>query len=123
KQKMKEMSQRWNELSDKEKKTYDTLHIALEMMLRGLDFLPVDLYKSHAVRYVPEDGKLRLPFGSIKGVGESAAFGIYEAAQQGGFIASDELVSRAGVSKTVVETLKRMGALGDLPDTSQITFF
>ncbi|MEG1778888.1 MAG: PolC-type DNA polymerase III, partial [Oscillospiraceae bacterium] len=68
-QKMKDMSSMWTELSDKDKKVYDTLHIALEAMLRGIVFLPIDIYKSHASRYLPEDGKIRLPFATLKGVG------------------------------------------------------
>ena len=109
--------------TDKDKKTADCLHIALEALWRGVEFLPIDLYRSHATRYLIEDGKIRLPFCSLKGCGDTAANSLYQAAQQGEFISMDEVVSRSGVSRTIVENLKEAGALGDLPESSQMSLF
>ena len=60
---------------------------------------------------------------ALKGVGEAAAKGLYETAQKEQFISADDIVNRAGISSAVLETLREAGALGDLPETSQVTFF
>lgn len=54
----------------KEEDAYTCLQILNEMTARGLEFLPVDSIVPHATRYLPENGKLRLPFCSLKGLGK-----------------------------------------------------
>ncbi len=118
-----ELSQKGNERSDKESATYDLLLIINEMMSRGYDFLQVDIYKSHATKYQLEDGKIRIPFNAISGVGDKAADKLYETAQKRDFLSVEELQSKSGVSKTTIEALVDMGAFGDLPKTNQLSLF
>ncbi len=99
------------------------LSIIYEMLARGYGFLPVDLQKSAANRFTVEGNNIRLPFGALKGVGGTAAQGLFEAAQKGPFLSIDEFAEHAGVSKTVIESLKNLGAFGDLPETNQISLF
>lgn len=108
----------------KEEAAYSTFQIINEMLARGIELLPVSLEKSHAKKFLVEDGKIRLPFSSLSGVGESAANSLYEACSSGnGFISIDELQSQAKVSSAVIDTLRNAGALKDLPDSSQTTLF
>ena len=81
------------------------------------------MYKSHATKYLVEDGKIRLPFTSLSGVGETAAVSLQEAAATGDFISKEELRMASGVSKTVIDMLSEAGALDFLPDTNQMSLF
>ena len=111
------------ERSVKEEDVYNTLLIINEMLCRGYEFLNIDLYKSHAVKYQIEDGKIRLPFNAIKGLGDAAAYSLMEAGKQGEYISVEEVQTRAGISKSLCETLQQLGVTKDLPQSSQMTLF
>lgn len=111
------------EASKKELDVYNTMLIFNEMMSRGIGVLPIDINKSHAMKYLPENGKMRLPFGALSGVGEKAAYAIYETAQKGNFVSREDFQIEAGVSKTIIQNLADLGAMNDLPETNQISMF
>lgn len=120
----KQKKQAGNPVTAKEESTYVVNQIVIEMLARGIEFLPVDIYKSDARIYRIEDGKIRLPFGAIDGIGENAAKAIAKARDEGGdFMSYDDLMARAGVGRSVVESLKEAGALGDMQEQNQISFF
>lgn len=124
KRKMEEIKLKGNDKTAKDESTYVVLQIVIEMLARGIEFLPVDIYKSDARIYRIEDGKIRLPFGSIDGIGENAAKAIAKARDNGGeFMSYDDLMARAGIGKSVVEALKEAGALGDMHEQNQISLF
>ena len=112
-------------ITQKESDTYVILQIVIEMLCRGVEFLPVDLYKSDWRVYKIENGKIRLPFTAIDGIGENAAKQIVAAVNDGNgdFISCDDLMARAGIGQSVVDSLRKCGALGDLPDSNQISLF
>ena len=121
--KMNEIKAKGKEAAKKELDTYDTLLIFNEMMARGIEVLPIDIRHSHAMKFLPENGKMRLPFGALSGVGEKAAYSIYDAAQRGSFVSKEDFAVEAGVSKTIIQNLSDLGAMSDLPDTNQMSLF
>ncbi|GMA49001.1 hypothetical protein GCM10025857_03580 [Alicyclobacillus contaminans] len=69
--KIEEIEQKGNAALPKEKSLMTVLEVALEMVVRGYKFLPIDLYKSHATRFLIDEQEqaLRPPFAAIPGVG------------------------------------------------------
>ena len=70
-----------------------------------------------------EDGKIRLPFSSLNGIGETAANSLAEGKDKGDYISIDDIQTRTKVSKSVIETLRDAGALAGLPESSQMSLF
>ena len=99
------------------------LELVLEMNLRGIRFLPVDLYKSDVKKFRIEDGNIRCPFISLPGLGESAAVPIVEARKSGPFISIEDLQVRGKVGSSVIETLRAHGALQGMSESNQISMF
>ncbi|MBE6823603.1 MAG: PolC-type DNA polymerase III [Ruminococcaceae bacterium] len=120
---MNEISMKGKEASAKEEAEYATFQIINEMLARKIEVLPVDLYKSDARKYLVEDGKIRLPFSSLVGVGEAAANSLAAAREGGPYISIDDLQTRSKVSKSVIETLASAGVLAGLPESSQMSLF
>ena len=110
--------------TDKDEDLLTTLEVAYEFYLRGLEFLPIDLYRSEATRFVIEDGKIRPPFVAISGLGENAALDLVRGREGKKFLSVEEVAAACPkVSKTHIQMLKDSGAFGDLPDTSQVSLF
>ena len=120
---IKEINDKGKDASVKEEKKLTNLLILNEMLARGVEMLPVDLTRSRATQYTVEDGKIRIPFSSLDGVGETAARSMEEAAKGGEILSWDDLQARAGVSKTVIEALAGMGALDHIPKSMQMSLF
>ena len=65
-----------------------SLQLVNEMLVRGYEFLPIELGKSRGSKYVVE-----------------------------------ELQQASGVGSSILDRLRQVGALGDLPESSQVSFF
>ncbi len=109
----------------KEEGTFTSLQVINEMMARGVEILPIDIYKSTANRYIIEDGKIRLPFSAIAGCGGRAAEGLEAARNDGGgdFLSIEDFQLRSGASKTIIAALEEGGAFESLPKSTQLSFF
>ena len=110
--------------TDKDDKDYATLQIVNEMMARGIGVLPVDIYKSAAKTFLVEDGKIRLPFSSLAGVGDAAAISLAEEGKKNkDYLSVEDIQIKTKVTKAVIETLASVGVLDGIPESSQMSLF
>ncbi|WP_051569083.1 PolC-type DNA polymerase III [Alkaliphilus transvaalensis] len=121
--KISEIESMGNDVTAKEKNLLTVLEVVLEMFLRGIEILPVDIYQSDSDRFMIVDDKLLPPLKSLQGVGQNAAKNIVEARKEGEFISLEDLRQRTKVTKTVIETLVNHGCISDLPQTNQLSLF
>lgn len=118
-----EVRKKGNDATQKEKESADTFFLVREMLARGFKFLPVDLFKSEAFAFKPEDGKIRMPFSALGGLGDKAAEKIVSIRNTETFLSVEDLSMKAGLSKSVIEILRGAGALDGMSETNQLSFF
>ncbi len=119
-----DINEKGMEATTKEKNKLTVLEIVIEFYARGFHFLPIDLYKSDAKRFIIEGNALIPPFNSLQGLGDTAAQGIVEGRENGGeFKTIEEFKQRTSVGKTLVELLKENGVLKGIPETNQLSLF
>ena len=144
------------DLQGKDAKTVDKdnviyLQLVLEMLARGFVFYPIDLYKSHAYQFRPEDDQgIRIPLCCLPGVGKGVARTLSLAVKNNSrkFISQEDLLSccrqteqivldktarreellpeeedLGHVGQTALDALAEYGALGDLPVSNQMELF
>ena len=121
--KIKEIESKGNDATAKEKGLLTVLEISLEMYCRGYQVLPVDLYESHAEKFIIKDNALLAPFNSLPGLGKKAAYNIMKAREYGQFISKEDLCERCKIGKSVVEILEEQDCLKNLPDSNQLCLF
>lgn len=112
-----------DELTAKEKETYDDMLVVREMYARGFDFEPIDILRADAVHFQIIDGKIMPSLASIEGVGDKAAQSIADAVAAGGFLSKQDFGDKTGSNKTVMEALDHLGLLDFLPETDQMSLF
>ena len=118
---MRDIQKRGKEASLKEQASITVLQLINEAMARKIRFLPVDLQKSHAYIFQPEDGAIRMPFSSLPGLGENAAKNIIDARNEEPFFSVEDLQIRAKLSKSVIDMLRENGVLDNVEETDQMT--
>ncbi len=121
--KMKEIDLAGNSATTKDKNMYAILELVLEMYERGIKFLPIDLYKSHATKFIVEEDGIRPPLNSIPGLGTVAAEGIDAAKQEGKFMSIDDMKIRSKIGKSVIELLEKVGCLKGMSQSNQMSLF
>jgi DNA polymerase-3 subunit alpha (Gram-positive type) len=111
--------------SNKENSILDVLKSALEFTARGFKFGNIDLYKSDSTKFIIDDDNKTLipPFRTIDGLGDIVAKKIVEERDISSFFSIEDLQNRAKVSQTLIDKMRIMGMLSDMPETSQLSLF
>ena len=120
---IREIEEKGMDATAKENEMAATLQLVREALARGIEFLPVDLWRSDAKAFLPEDGKIRMPFNSLGGLGDTAAAKIVEARTAHEIYSVEDLREYTGISKAVIEILRRNGVLDALMETNQFSMF
>ena len=120
---IKDLEAKGNEASAKDHAQLTTFYLVREAMARGVEFLGVDLQKSHASAFLPENGKIRMPFNSLPELGDAAAEKIVETRDKYEILSIEELRLKAGLSTKIIEILRRNKVLDKLTETNQLSFF
>ena len=118
-----ELEKKGQEATAKDNETCQTLYLVREAMVRGVKFLNVDLKKSDATAFLPENGRIRMPFNSLPGLGDKAADKIIEARNTYDIYSVEDLRQHTGISKAVIELLRRNHVLDGLSETNQFSLF
>lgn len=118
---MKDYKKRMNELSPKDQAAYGDMKIVQEMYARGYEFTPIDIFTAQAKHFQIMDGKLMPSLNSIEGMGDKAAEGVVEAAKDGPFTSCENFKNRSKVSGTIVDKMREMGLLGNMPLSDQMS--
>lgn len=119
---LRDIDNRGKDASPKEQGMVPVLQLVNECYARKIRFLGVDLNKSDAYAFLPENGAIRLPFCSLSGLGGAAAQNIVDERKKHPFSSIEDLRVRAGLNKTVIEILRNNGVLDGLDETDQLTF-
>ena len=120
---MKEIAAKGKSASKIEQDLYSALELAVEMSLRGYEFMNVDVRYSAATKFTIRDGKILPPFTAIDGLGESVAEQIVAARDVQPFSSKADLRIRGKVGQTLIDVMAEEGCLGDLPEDEQIDLF
>ncbi|MFW5885402.1 MAG: PolC-type DNA polymerase III [Halanaerobium sp.] len=122
--KIEELEALGNDMTAKESGTLTVLRIVLEAMMRGIEFLPVDIYESQADRFLKKgENKLLAPLISLQGLGGSAAESVVIERQKSDFTSIEELSNRTSLTSTVIEVLREHGSLEGMPERNQLSLF
>lgn len=110
-------------VTPKEENLIPILEICIEMYARGINFVPVDLYESHATDFRQVEGGILPPLSALPGLSENDAISITEERKNGEFRNVEDLRIRTGIGKNPLNILEENGCFDDLPDTDQVSLF
>ena len=109
--------------SNKEDDTLSSLYMCNEMIERGFYFTNISITESDALMFkvTPDKKGLIPPFIALDGMGDVAAKKIVEERNKGAFVSIEDLQMRGKVSQALIDKLRGLGALDDMPESSQLS--
>ena len=109
--------------SNKEESILSSLSIANEMIHRGFHFENISLLESDATFFkINKDGTgLIPPFTTLDGMGDIAAKKIVEERNDRPFVSIEDLQIRGKVSAALIDKMRGLGVLDQLPESSQLS--
>ncbi|HWR24460.1 MAG TPA: PolC-type DNA polymerase III, partial [Feifaniaceae bacterium] len=120
---IREIEAKGKDASNQEADLLTILEVVYEMNLRGIQLLPVDIYKSDAVNFLIEEEGIRAPFNAVGGVGRNAAVAISENKGSEKFLSIEDFQSRTGANSAVINALTEAGCFEALPKSNQLSLF
>ncbi|MDN6043404.1 MAG: PolC-type DNA polymerase III, partial [Lactobacillus sp.] len=121
---IKNLSDKGNDVSAKEKSLLTVLEIANECLERGIKIKMVDVNQSEATNFKIVDQHVILaPFNAVPGLGDNAAKQIVAARAEQKFLSKEDLAKRGKVSATIMTYLEENGVLEGMPDQNQLSLF
>ena len=102
-----------------------TLEACYEFYMRGFEFSNLDFFDSDPTKFIiVDDKKLRPPLIAVNGLGKTAAFDAANIRDTENFVSIEDISSVCTkLTKANIEQLKSLGALRDLPESSQLSMF
>ena len=112
------------EASNKESNILGCLRICQEATARGIIFDPISLNKSDSKNFlVSSEGHLIPPFRTIDGLGDTVSKLIVQERSKKEFLSIEDLQNRAKISSTLIDKLRDMHILDELPESNQLSLF
>lgn len=109
---------------EKDKKLYYIAELVEEMYQRGIFFDKIDLMRSQATMFeVVDKGLILPPLNTLPGISTAMGEAIVQARKDGAFSSRDDLMRRAGLGASVIQSLDHAGLLKDLPENNQMDLF
>ena len=106
-----------------DKELITILEVIYEMNLRGIEMLPVDIYRSQGSRFIVEGNGIRPPFTSVPGIGASAAESLVYREGTRKYLSIEDYRARTRANSGIIGLLETCGCFGDLPQENQISLF
>jgi DNA polymerase-3 subunit alpha (Gram-positive type) len=112
-----------DKLSKKDEDTLSDCYLVLEFYVRGFTFLPIDIYKSKANRFVIDGNSLLPSFNTIDGNGDTAAESMEKAEALGEYLSVEDFQNRTKANNTIVEKMRALGIFEGLKKNNQMSLF